>query len=235
MLWLPETAAGEFRLMAGSDGFSLSVADDFLWRTAGDSQLAALLRPLLDRVLIAPADKIAACTAELRTSFEALTRECREQLPGALVMTSLHLGVVLAHLWRACGAGAALPNTHGSGAATVQRFQQLIEIHYRENLRIDRFASLMGVTRSHLHHACVTVTGRTPLALLHDRLIEEAKLKLSETQLPAEQVGYSLGFRDPAYFHRFFKRLTGHSPVAFRQAEQAARPAAASAPVADWP
>jgi AraC family transcriptional regulator, transcriptional activator of pobA len=235
VLWLPPAATGEFRLMAGSEGFSLSVEEDFVWRIAGDCQLAGPLRPLLGRILIIPAEKIAVCAAVLSTSFDALTRESREQRPGASIVTSLYLGVVLVHLWRSSGADATATLARGSGADTVQRFQQLIELHYRENLRIERFASMLGVTRAHLHHACITVARCTPLALVHSRLVEEAKLKLKETKLPVEQVGYSLGFRDPGYFHRFFKRLTGQSPAAFRQAEVAERPGAASASFADWP
>jgi AraC family transcriptional regulator, transcriptional activator of pobA len=235
VLWLPRTPAREFRLMAGSDGFNLSVPEDFVWRTAGESPLASLLRPMLGRSLIVAAVKFDAYMAELQVSFEALARESRGQEPGASVFIGLHLGVVLVHLWRACQSDIVLPYARGSGAATVPRFQQLIELHYRESLRIDKFASLLGVTRAHLHHACISVTGRTPLALIHDRLIKEATSKLKETRLPVEQVGYSLGFRDPSYFNRFFKRLTGQSPVAFRQIALAKRQPAPPTSFADWP
>jgi AraC family transcriptional regulator, transcriptional activator of pobA len=48
----------------------------------------------------------------------------------------------------------------------------------------------------------------TPLAIVHDRrLIVEAQLE--QAKLPVEQVGYSLGFRNPAHFNRFFQKQTG--------------------------
>lgn len=235
MFWLPGAANGNFRLVAGSEGFNVSVADDFVSRTVGESPLSSLLRPLLARILVLDAGQIEFYTAELRASFDAMVRESRSQLPGASVMSGLHLGIVLMHLWRACGSNVTLPNMCGAGAATVQRFQQLIELHYRDHLRIEKMAALLGVTRAHLHQACITATGRTPLTLIHDRLIEEATLKLRETQIPVEQVGYSLGFRDPAYFNRFFKRITSQSPAAFRNATGAVRPTAQPASFADWP
>lgn len=235
ILWLPSSSSGDFRLTAGSEGFNFSVADDFVSRTVGESPLASLLRPMLGSILVLDADQIAPYTGELRASFEALVRESRDPKPGASVISGLHLGIVLVHLWRACGSTITLPNMRGAGAATVQRFQQLIELHYREHLRIEKAASLLGVTRAHLHQACITATGRTPLTLMHDRLIEEATLKLRETQIAVEQVGYSLGFRDPAYFNRFFKRKTGQSPAAFRNTAGATRSPAQPASFADWP
>jgi AraC family transcriptional activator of pobA len=116
----------------------------------------------------------------------------------------------------------------------VQRFRQLVELHYRESLGVEAFAGLLGVTRAHLHDACLRDAGRTPLALIHDRLITEAKLRLEQTELLVEQVAYGLGFREAAYFNRFFRRMTGQSPGAYRRTRRAARhPSPAS--FAAWP
>ena len=235
LFWLPRAVAGEFRLIAGSDGAMLSVAEDFVWRIVGDSPVAAHLRPLLDRMVIAPPERIGPHLAELGTFFNALVRESREPQPGGSVVMGLHLGLVLLHLWRASGLDTTTTALRGTGTTTVQRFRQLTELHYRENLSIDEFARMLGVTRAHLHDACLRSTGRTPLAVVHDRLIAEARLRLEQTQLPVEQVGYSLGFRDPGYFNRFFKRLTGQSPGAYRQSAAATRPPSEPSSFAAWP
>ncbi|WP_158812440.1 AraC family transcriptional regulator [Methylocapsa sp. S129] len=216
-LWLPSSSHGEFRLEAGGEGIALSVLDDFLWRIVGGSGLAAHLRPLLDRIAIATADRIAPHLHELETSFSALARESHDQQPGASEMMGLHLGVILIGLWRASGLDA-LGDLRGAGAGTAQRFRQLVELHYREGLSIGGFARLLGVTRSHLHDACARSVGATPLGLIHARLIEEACRRLKETELSVEQIGYSLGFRDPGYFNRFFKRQRGLAPGAHRKA-----------------
>jgi len=158
-----------------------------------------------------------------------------EAEPGGSVVMGLHLGLVLLHLWRASGLDTTTTALRGTGTTTVQRFRQLTELHYRENLSIDEFARMLGVTRAHLHDACLRSTGRTPLAIVHDRLIAEARLRLEQTQLPVEQVGYGLGFRDPGYFNRFFKRLTGQSPGAYRQSAGATRPPSEPASFAAWP
>ena len=232
MLWLPRLTLGEFRLPAGSDGVVASIAENFMLRTVGDSPVAAHLRPLLSRTTVAPHDKIAANLAEIEIAFAALVRESREQKPGAWAMMGHHLGSLLLHLWRASGSD---PTVRGTGTTTVQRFRQLIELHYRDNLSIEAFAELLGVTRAHLHNACGRSARCTPLQLVHDRLVEEARLRLESTEFPVEQIAYGLGFRDPGYFNRFFKRLTGVAPGAYRQTIATARSTVDTPSFAAWP
>jgi AraC family transcriptional regulator, transcriptional activator of pobA len=232
MLWLPRLALGEFRLPAGSDGVVASIAENFILRTVGDSPVAAHLRPLLSRTTVALHDKIAANLPEIEIAFAALVRECREHKPGASAMMGHHLGSLLLHLWRASGSSSTV---RGTGTTTVQRFRQLIELHYRDNLSIDAFAKLLGVTRAHLHDACGRSARCTPLKLVHDRLLEEARLRLENTEFPVEQIAFGLGFRDPGYFNRFFKRLTGVSPGAYRQNIATARSIIDAPSFAAWP
>jgi AraC family transcriptional activator of pobA len=194
--------------------------------------VAAHLRPLLSRTTVAPHDKIAANLAEIEIAFAALVRESREQRPGASAMMGHHLGSLLLHLWRA---SAGDPTVRGTGTTTVQRFRQLIELHYRDNLSIEVFAKLLGVTRAHLHDACARNARCTPLNLVHDRLLEEARLRLENTEFPVEQIAYGLGFRDPGYFNRFFKRRTGVAPGTYRQTIATARSTNDAPSFAAWP
>jgi AraC family transcriptional activator of pobA len=54
--------------------------------------------------------------------------------------------------------------------------------------------------------------------VLHARLMLEAKRSLVYTSMTVAEVGYSLGFADPAYFSRVFARRAGVAPAAFRAA-----------------
>ena len=232
ILWLPRLALGEFRLPAGSDGVVASIAENFILRTVGDSPVAAHLRPLLSYTTVGPHDRIAANLLEIEIAFAALVRESHEQKPGASAMMSHHLGCLLLHLWRASSSNSTV---RGTRATTVQRFRQLIELHYRDNLPIEAFAKMLGVTRTHLHDACGRSARSTPLKLVHERLLEEACLRLENTEFPVEQIAYGLGFRDPGYFNRFFKRLAGVSPGAYRQNIATARSTIAAPSFAAWP
>ena len=145
ILWLPFAARGEFRLAAGGDGAALLANEDIVWRTIGENPLAAQLRPLLDRILVA-----AAGLAEIDMLFAALARELRDPGPGAPVMAGLYLGLLLMHLWREGGLARA-SDALAAGAPTAQRFRQLVELHYRDNLGLDDYARMLGVARAHLH------------------------------------------------------------------------------------
>ena len=83
--------------------------------------------------------------------------------------------------------------------------------------------------------ACARSARCTPLKLVHDRLLEEARLRLENTEFPVEQIAYGLGFRDPGYFNRFFKRLTGVAPGTYRQTIATARSTNDAPSFAAWP
>ena len=155
LVWLPFSAAGEFRLNAGAEGAAVLVSEDMVFRTLAENPLAAELRPLIDRALIAPSAEVAANLDEIEALFAALARESKTPGPGALAMSALYLGLVMMHLGRACGLGREESDALSAGAPTAQRFRQLVELHYRDNLSIDDFSRLLGVARGSLHGACL--------------------------------------------------------------------------------
>ncbi|WP_233809569.1 helix-turn-helix domain-containing protein [Paraburkholderia sp. HP33-1] len=103
------------------------------------------------------------------------------------------------------------------GHAHLKAFSDLIEQHYREHLPISRYAEHLRVTPVYLNMVCQRIAGKSALALVHQRLLLEAKRSLTYTSLNINQVSDFLGFTEPAYFTRFFKRFTGVTPNAFRK------------------
>lgn len=234
LLWIPHMARGRLRVAAGGDGFTASITPVFVQRAVSDPGLTLHVHPLLDRVVLAGPDMLARDSRMIAQSFAVLVDES-EQLPAtADPMMGLHLASVLLVLWRCSRAGVPA-GPRGAGATIVQRFRQLVELHYREGLRIDDFAGRLGVTREQLHDACLRATGRTPLVLVHERLVAEACARLEQTDLSVEQVAYGIGFRDPGYFNRFFKRQTGQSPGAYRRTALAGRRPVTAPSFAAWP
>jgi AraC family transcriptional activator of pobA len=60
-------------------------------------------------------------------------------------------------------------------------------------------------------------TGHNAQALLHARLVREASRRLVHIAAPVSSIAFELGFDDPAYFCRFFKRHAGASPRDYRR------------------
>uniref|UniRef100_UPI0025CC9E14 helix-turn-helix domain-containing protein n=1 Tax=uncultured Stenotrophomonas sp. TaxID=165438 RepID=UPI0025CC9E14 len=105
----------------------------------------------------------------------------------------------------------------------AERFRELIEQHYRENLQLQDYASMMAVSLVQLRSACASATGQSPTKLIHARLITEAKRNLIFGDLSVEQIAFSLGFTDAAYFTRFFRKEVGQAPSQFRNAARKQR------------
>ncbi|MFE1269424.1 helix-turn-helix domain-containing protein [Streptomyces sp. NPDC058758] len=78
-------------------------------------------------------------------------------------------------------------------------------------------AGRLGVTPGYLNEVVRGATGRTPAALLREARVREAQRLLVATSLSVRQVAARVGFDDPAYFCRFFRREVGASPGGFRK------------------
>ncbi|GLZ27615.1 HTH-type transcriptional regulator ChbR [Pseudomonas oleovorans subsp. oleovorans] len=95
-------------------------------------------------------------------------------------------------------------------------FIKLVERHYREHLSVEDYAHRVGVSSTYLNNLCRQLIGQSALQVIHQRLLLEAKRDLIYTGMTISQLSDNLGFSDPTYFSRFFKRLSGLSPNAYR-------------------
>ncbi|MCU1717946.1 helix-turn-helix domain-containing protein [Pseudomonas sp. 5P_3.1_Bac2] len=99
----------------------------------------------------------------------------------------------------------------------LAHYLKLIELHYREHWSIDQYAYRIGVSSTYLNNLCRQFTEHSALQLVHQRLLLEAKRNLIYTAMSVAQIADNLGFADPAYFSRFFKRMSGQTAQMFRQ------------------
>jgi AraC-like DNA-binding protein len=78
------------------------------------------------------------------------------------------------------------------------------------------FAEQLSVHVNHLNRAIRITTGKTTTEHIFDRLVSEAKVLLRHTNWNISEIGYCLGFEEPAHFNHFFKKQTSMTPSAFR-------------------
>ena len=80
------------------------------------------------------------------------------------------------------------------------------------------FAEQLAVHVNHLNRAIKETTGKTTTDLITARITSEAKSLLRHTDWNVSEIGYCLGFEEPAHFNNFFKKQTQTTPSKFRLA-----------------
>jgi AraC family transcriptional regulator, transcriptional activator of pobA len=104
----------------------------------------------------------------------------------------------------------------GRAQAHLARYRALVDARFRQQPSVANLAAELGITATQLNRICQALLGRGALALLHARMALEAQRQLAYTTLSVKRIGLDLGFADPGYFTRFFQRLCGVSPSAWR-------------------
>jgi AraC family transcriptional activator of pobA len=126
------------------------------------------------------------------------------------------LQLVFLHGARGLEAKRVLMDGHRSDNR-VSRFYQLVDRHYTSNRGVADYASDLCISSVHLNKILKETVGKSAQKIIHSRLVLEAKRSLVYTLLNVEQISENLGFADPAYFARFFRRQVGCSPSEFRR------------------
>jgi len=99
---------------------------------------------------------------------------------------------------------------------TIIRFKQLIEENYITQKSVSPYAEMLNINASCLNELTKRTTGITAGELIRNRVIDETKKLLFSGSLSGKEIAFSLGFDDPAYFSRFFKKYTGTTLKEFR-------------------
>ncbi|QFZ24754.1 helix-turn-helix domain-containing protein [Saccharothrix syringae] len=192
----------------GLDGFVVLFTDDFLLDHPADRDL---LRRLSGRPWLTPDEHAHHRMLGLLAELEEEYRRGADGA-GSVLRALLHVLVVRAGRLSATPAAAPAP-----AGAVAGEFARLADRTDHGLWSVRAYAERIGVTPGYLTEVVKAATGRTPSALVREARTREAKRLLAKTDLAVRQVAARVGFADPAYFCRFFRRETGMSPGGFRR------------------
>jgi AraC family transcriptional activator of pobA len=99
---------------------------------------------------------------------------------------------------------------------TIIKFKQLIEENFTKEKNVSPYAEMLNMNPSCLNELTKRTTGITAGELIRNRVIDEIKKLLYSSKMSGKEIAYELGFDDPAYFSRFFKKYTGTTLNEFR-------------------
>ena len=215
MLLMPVGSVHGFEFEPGTRGHVISVSADLLNGLAQREPGVATLFAQPSTIELGARELHA---TDLAQSVRMLAREFARPAAGAELALHGWLEVLIGNLLRL---SSRLPNPAdpvvGQRQRLMARFGELVESRFREHQSVADFARALHVSESRLRNVCLASTGQPPIQVIHARIMLEAKRQLHYTGNPISEIAFALGFDDPAYFTRFFTRLGGCSPRAFRR------------------
>jgi AraC-like DNA-binding protein len=96
-------------------------------------------------------------------------------------------------------------------------FKLMVEKHFIEKRTVNSYAELLHISSKHLSEVVSEAFGRSPLQIIHDILLLEAKVQLGSTGKSISEIAYYLKFDDQPHFSHFIKKRTGLSPQELRR------------------
>jgi AraC-like DNA-binding protein len=112
------------------------------------------------------------------------------------------------------GQGARLSHLLASGGDTRQISKAIghLREHFDEPLKIENIARQLGMSVSGFHHHFKSVTMMSPLQFQKQIRLQEARRLMLGEDLDAASAGFRVGYEDPSYFSREYKKLFGAPP-----------------------
>lgn len=156
----------------------------------------------------------------------------------ALYLIARHVGVTAAQAvarffalqWHQDGLAPYIvfdgPRDHADAA--VLAAQDWLATHFSVGAPVEEMVKRAGIPERTFKRRFANATGFSPIEYVQRLRIEDAKRRLERTEAPVDEIGWNVGYEDPASFRRLFKRTTGLTPSAYRrrfQVPRYARPA----------
>ncbi len=207
--FVPSNIIHGFEVDDQSDATVVSVSDDTL------KVLAAQVDLSLDVPTFLTARPDDPSWQKVDALLQMVSAEYRERGgQSEKVMLGL-IGVTLS-LMNRLGGSAALPSASPT-VALAMALRSAVDRHYKSDWPVGNYVELLATTPHLLDKAAREVFGFTVKEMLLDRRLLEAKRLLMFTIRSVEDIGREVGFEDPAYFSRFFRKRVGEAPAAWRR------------------
>jgi AraC family transcriptional activator of pobA len=216
VILIPAGTVHSFGFRADTHGYVLTLD---LERLSGTTNPAhrSLIASLFARPRVLSLKSEPVLNSRVAQLLAALWHECRQPDSAVAPIST----------WLACSAlwilATRVVSDTPAGSASrheadrLGRFRALIEAHYLEHWPVARYAKRLAISESGLNRLCRHLAGRSAFELVQQRLALEARRRLVYVDGPVGSIASQLGFKDPAYFCRFFRKHNAVSPSVFRR------------------
>jgi transcriptional regulator GlxA family with amidase domain len=103
------------------------------------------------------------------------------------------------------------------GDAAIHKAQSWLSRHFSVANPVEQAARISGIPERSFKRRFKSATGHSPIDYVQRLRVEEAKRRLERTREPVDEISWKVGYEDPAFFRRLFKRITGVTAGAYRR------------------
>lgn len=193
-------------------GFVLSLSDEMLRLSVGNSLPKAFNGHLQDFTLPLSNEETDFIDNLHLIIYNALKQEMSStpvviQLVGALIMH-------ISYLWEES-------DSSQTGARTREQqlfseFIRLVSQYASTQHSLDFYASHLCVTPRYMSTIVSNVSGKTAKYWIDEAIVNAIKVQLRYTDKQVSEIAYDMNFPNPSFFCKYFKRLTGMTPIDYR-------------------
>ena len=99
----------------------------------------------------------------------------------------------------------------------IREYNLLVEKHFREKHQVGDYAELLNKSPKTLSNTFLKYYNRSPLQIINERIVLEAKRLLMYSDKKTQEISYDLGYSEIGHFSKFFKKHTGHTPKKYKE------------------
>lgn len=194
-------------------GFVISLSEELLRLSTGNSLPKAFDGHLQDFILPLTRNEIEYLDKLHLIIYNSLKHEMSSskvviQLVGALLQH-------ISYLWEKNGSSQEEPKTREQQLFSA--FIRLVSQHALRQHALDFYASRLCVTPRYMSTIVRNVSGKTAKYWLDEAIVNAIKVQLHYSDKQVSEIAYDMDFPNPSFFCKYFKRLTGITPLEYRK------------------
>ncbi len=214
----PPTVHHSFVIENETRGHVITARQNIVWHLLGglkqkNWQSGRFLEKPLCVKLMPRSDGVA---ARLLNIFNLVSEESQFKDVHHNRAVKAQLQLILVYIARLSGLGESRQKTGKEHVRIFHQFNALVEENYKQHTMLKFDADKICITEARLNEICRKLAGLSSKQLITERLMQEARRLLHFSSISAAEIGYELGFKDPSYFARFFRRNAGVTAGQYR-------------------
>ncbi len=197
------------------EAYVISFVEDFYCLEVHDANVGCngvLFNNIYENPFISPSKKN---TKRLVSILQKIIGEFSKEKAAKHDMLHAYLKQMLVYSLRMKDEYSEINNTIET--ELFRNFSVLVEQNFKNFHKVNDYAKLLGVSPKSLTKHFNNIGSQTPGDFIRKRIVLEAKRRLVFTKKSVKEIAFDLGYNDPLYFTRVFKKDAKLSPSQFRK------------------